>query len=112
LELSGLGYPDTVGRATDVPAVPDGRAVLVGAPLPAGWADRVETRDGPEPRLVRPDGYVTWTDGPGPDTALRRWFGPPGVASTAVLAAHPVVRRRRHAASSCTDRTRGRCSHA
>ncbi|WP_328608832.1 FAD-dependent monooxygenase [Amycolatopsis sp. NBC_00345] len=79
LELSGIGigYPGTLGRATDVPVAPDGRAVLVGAPLPAGWGDRVETRDGPEPRLVRPDGYVAWAGGPGLDTALPRWFGPP-----------------------------------
>ncbi|SEP09197.1 FAD-dependent oxidoreductase [Amycolatopsis saalfeldensis] len=79
LELSGLGigYPATFGRATDVPASPDGRAVLVGAPLPEGWADRVETRDGPRPRLVRPDGYVAWAGGPGLDTALEQWFGPP-----------------------------------
>ncbi|MEQ0558792.1 FAD-dependent monooxygenase [Amycolatopsis sp. NEAU-NG30] len=79
MELSGLGvtYPGTSGRATDVPAAPDGRAVLVGAPLPDGWADRVETRDGPAPRLVRPDGYVVWTGEPGLAEALSRWFGPP-----------------------------------
>jgi 2-polyprenyl-6-methoxyphenol hydroxylase-like FAD-dependent oxidoreductase len=79
LELSGIGvtYPGTTGRATGVPAAPDGRAVLVGASPPVGWADRVETRDGAEPRLVRPDGYVAWAGGPGLDAALRRWFGPP-----------------------------------
>lgn len=78
LELSGIGitYPGIIGRATDVPVAPDGRAVLVGAPLPVGWADRVETRDGTEPQLVRPDGYVVWAGGPGLDAALRRWFGP------------------------------------
>jgi 2-polyprenyl-6-methoxyphenol hydroxylase-like FAD-dependent oxidoreductase len=79
MELSGLGitYPGTSGRATGVPAAPDGRAVLVGAALPEGWADRVETRDGPAPRLVRPDGYVVWTGGPCLSEALSRWFGPP-----------------------------------
>jgi len=78
LELSGIGitYPDTTGRATDVPVAPDGRGVLVGASLPVGWADRVETRDGPGRQLVRPDGYVAWAGGPGLDAALRRWFSP------------------------------------
>jgi 2-polyprenyl-6-methoxyphenol hydroxylase-like FAD-dependent oxidoreductase len=77
LELSGIGlaYPGTTGRA-DVPVTPDGRAVLVGAALPPGWADRVETRAGAAPRLVRQDGYVVWAGGPGLDAALRRWFGP------------------------------------
>ncbi len=80
-ELSGLGvtYPGITGRATDVPAAPDGRAVLSGAEPPAGWADRVETREGPAPRLVRPDGYVVWSGGPGLEEALRRWFGSPGL---------------------------------
>jgi 2-polyprenyl-6-methoxyphenol hydroxylase-like FAD-dependent oxidoreductase len=76
-ELSGIGltYPDTTGRATDVPVAPDGRAVLVGAALPEGWADRVETREGSVPQLVRPDGYVVWSGGAGLDAALCRWFG-------------------------------------
>jgi choline dehydrogenase-like flavoprotein len=62
LELSGIGitYPDTTGRAIDVPVALDGRAVLAGASLPAGWTDHVETRDGTKPQLVRPDGYVAW----------------------------------------------------
>ena len=78
LELSGIGitYPGTIGRACGVPVAPDGRAVLVGASLPTGWADRVEARDGTEPRLVRPDGYVVWAGGPGLDAAMHRWFGP------------------------------------
>jgi hypothetical protein len=77
LEISGIGiaYPGTTGRATGIPAAPDGRAILIGAPLPEGWADRVETRDGTEPRLVRPDGYLAWSGGPGLTEALRRWFG-------------------------------------
>ncbi|MEV6620794.1 FAD-dependent monooxygenase [Amycolatopsis sp. NPDC051106] len=77
-ELSGLGvtYPGVSGRA-EVPAAPDGRAVLIGAALPAGWADRVETRPGAQPRLVRPDGYVVWSGGPGLEEALLRWFGTP-----------------------------------
>ena len=77
-ELSGLGvsYPGVSGRA-EVPAAPDGRAVLIGAELPAGWADRVEPRSGAEPRLVRPDGYVVWSGGPGLEDALHRWFGAP-----------------------------------
>jgi 2-polyprenyl-6-methoxyphenol hydroxylase-like FAD-dependent oxidoreductase len=79
MELSGLGitYRGTSGRAADVPAAPDGRAVLTGTEPPAGWADRVETRGGTEPRLVRPDGYVVWAGGPGLEEALRRWFGAP-----------------------------------
>ncbi|WP_232668218.1 FAD-dependent oxidoreductase [Pseudonocardia sp. TRM90224] len=79
MELSGIGitHPGTAGRATDTPVTPDGRAVLVGAPLPAGWADRVETRDGPRPQLVRPDGFLAWTGGPGLQEALHRWFGAP-----------------------------------
>jgi len=78
-ELSGIGvtYPGITGRATDVPAGPDGRAVLVGAPVPAGWAGRVEGREGAAPRLVRPDGYVVWDGGPGLDAALHRWLGAP-----------------------------------
>ncbi|MFJ9785324.1 FAD-dependent oxidoreductase [Amycolatopsis sp. NPDC101161] len=78
-ELSGLGvtYPGISGRATDVPASTDGRAVLVGAAVPAGWAGRVEGREGAAPRLVRPDGYIAWSGGPGLDEALRRWLGAP-----------------------------------
>ncbi|SFW91200.1 FAD-dependent oxidoreductase [Amycolatopsis australiensis] len=77
MEISGLGltYPGVAERATDVPAAPDGRAVLVGAALPPGWADRVETRAGAGPRLVRPDGYVVWAGGPGLEEALLRWLG-------------------------------------
>ncbi|MGI5126623.1 FAD-dependent oxidoreductase [Pseudonocardia sp. CA-107938] len=76
-ELSGVGisYPGTCGRAVDVPVAPDGRGVLVGAPLPERWSDRVEHRPGPAPQLVRPDGYVVWTGGPGLEAALHRWFG-------------------------------------
>jgi 2-polyprenyl-6-methoxyphenol hydroxylase-like FAD-dependent oxidoreductase len=76
-ELSGIGisYPGTRGRATDVPSAPDGRGVLVGAALPERWADRVEHRAGTDARLVRPDGYVVWSGGPGLEAALRRWFG-------------------------------------
>jgi hypothetical protein len=49
--------------------------VLVAGGGPTGLL----TRDGTEPRLVRPDGYVAWAGGPGLglDLALRRWFGPP-----------------------------------
>jgi 2-polyprenyl-6-methoxyphenol hydroxylase-like FAD-dependent oxidoreductase len=81
-EISGLGvtYPGVSGRATGVPATPDGRAVLVGAALPEGWGDRVETRDGDVPQLVRPDGYVVWNGGPGLENALATWFGEPAVA--------------------------------
>ena len=77
LEISGIGltYPGTTGHATDVPAAPDGRAVLVGAALPEGWSDRVEARDGDVPRLVRPDGYVVWNGGPGLENALGKWLG-------------------------------------
>jgi 2-polyprenyl-6-methoxyphenol hydroxylase-like FAD-dependent oxidoreductase len=84
-ELSGLGvtYPGVSGRAA-VSAAPDGRAVLIGATLPEGWAGRVETRSGDEPRLVRPDGYVVWSGGPGLDDALRRWFGAPEAVHAAV----------------------------
>ncbi|MCR6484639.1 FAD-dependent oxidoreductase [Amycolatopsis sp. OK19-0408] len=76
-ELSGLGvtYPGITGRATDVPASADGRAVLVGAAVPPGWAGRVEGREGAAPRLVRPDGYVAWAGGPGLEEALHRWLG-------------------------------------
>lgn len=76
-ELSGIGivYPGTLGRA-EGPVASDGRGVLVGAPLPAGWGDRVETRVGPGERLVRPDGYVVWDGGAGLEEALDRWFGP------------------------------------
>jgi 2-polyprenyl-6-methoxyphenol hydroxylase-like FAD-dependent oxidoreductase len=81
-ELSGIGvtYRGVSGRAADVPSTSDGRAVLVGAPLPEGWADRVETRSGAEPQLVRPDGYVVWSGGPGLADALSTWFGEPAVA--------------------------------
>ncbi|MEV7040989.1 FAD-dependent oxidoreductase [Amycolatopsis sp. NPDC051061] len=92
-ELSGLGvtYPGVSGRAA-VSAAPDGRAVLIGATLPEGWAGRVETRSGAEPRLVRPDGYVVWSGGPGLEDALRRWFGTPEAAHVAVAGmAHPAT---------------------
>jgi hypothetical protein len=81
-ELSGIGvtYPGITGRA-EVPAAPDGRAVLIGTALPAGWDDRVETRSGAEPRLVRPDGYVVWSGGPGLAEALHRWLGPSAAAA-------------------------------
>ncbi|GLY43923.1 FAD-dependent oxidoreductase [Amycolatopsis sp. NBRC 101858] len=81
-ELSGLGvsYPGVSGRA-EVPAAPDGRAVLTGAALPEGWADRVEPRSGAEPQLVRPDGYVVWAGGPGLENALHRWFGHPAAVA-------------------------------
>lgn len=87
LEISGIGltYPGTTGRS-EVPVAPDGRGVLVGTELPAGWAELVETREGREPRLVRPDGYVGWAGGPGLEAALSRWFGarvPAGRASRA-----------------------------
>jgi 2-polyprenyl-6-methoxyphenol hydroxylase-like FAD-dependent oxidoreductase len=82
LEISGIGltYPGVAARA-DVPAAPDGRAVLVGAALPAGWADRVETRSGTELKLVRPDGYVVWSGGPGLEDALHQWLGQPTTAA-------------------------------
>ncbi|MFG1645977.1 FAD-dependent oxidoreductase [Amycolatopsis sp. NPDC049252] len=80
-EISGIGvtYPGVSGRAVDVPSTSDGRAVLVGAELPPGWADRVETRPGAGPQLVRPDGYVVWNGGPGLENALATWFGEPAV---------------------------------
>ncbi|MBB4685396.1 FAD-dependent monooxygenase [Amycolatopsis jiangsuensis] len=79
LELSGIGirYPGTTGRATAVPATPDGRGVLIGTPLPPGWADRLVSAGGAEPQLVRPDGYLAWAGGPDLDAAARRWFGLP-----------------------------------
>jgi 2-polyprenyl-6-methoxyphenol hydroxylase-like FAD-dependent oxidoreductase len=85
MELSGIGitYPGTTGRATDIPVAPDGRPVLVGAALPADWADLVETRDGSRPQLLRPDGYLAWAGGPGLDVALRRWVGPQRATSPA-----------------------------
>ncbi|MFI5588833.1 FAD-dependent oxidoreductase [Amycolatopsis sp. NPDC051758] len=82
LEISGIGltYPGVSARA-DVPAAADGRAVLAGAALPDGWADRVETRAGAEPQLVRPDGYVVWSGGPGLEDALHTWLGQPTTAA-------------------------------
>jgi 2-polyprenyl-6-methoxyphenol hydroxylase-like FAD-dependent oxidoreductase len=76
-ELSGIGiaYPGTFGRSVGVPVAPDGRAVLVGTTPPLGWGDRVETRDGVGPQLIRPDGYIAWAGGPDLDAALRRWVG-------------------------------------
>ncbi len=48
----------------------------------AGWADRVtvvtaapSTEIDATALLLRPDGRVAWTSGPGLDTALRTWFG-------------------------------------
>ncbi|MEU0791341.1 FAD-dependent oxidoreductase [Amycolatopsis sp. NPDC005961] len=84
LELSGIGvtYPGISGRA-EVPVAPDGRAVLIGATLPEGWSGRVEQRSGAEQRLVRPDGYVVWSGGPGLEDALHRWFGSPEAGRTA-----------------------------
>jgi 2-polyprenyl-6-methoxyphenol hydroxylase-like FAD-dependent oxidoreductase len=110
LELSGLGigHPGTTDRATGVPAAPDGRGVLVGAALPAGWADRVEARDGmpdgTSPQLVRPDGYVAWAGGPGIDAALRRWFGPPAVPLTRPVPS--ATRRPSHGWCPCAPAAR------
>jgi hypothetical protein len=91
LELSGIGitYPGTTGRAADVPAADDGCAVLIGAVPPEGWAGRVETREGPEPRLVRADGYVVWAGGPGLGEALSRWIGVRNTAGLVALGAAP-----------------------
>ncbi|MFJ7218115.1 FAD-dependent oxidoreductase [Amycolatopsis sp. NPDC098790] len=77
-ELSGIGvtYPGITGRA-DIPVSADGRAVLVGAAVPPGWAGRVEGREGAAPRLVRPDGYIAWNGGPGLEESLHRWVGAP-----------------------------------
>jgi 2-polyprenyl-6-methoxyphenol hydroxylase-like FAD-dependent oxidoreductase len=65
-----LNYGPAAGRAADIPLsggmrlyerLRSGQFVLVGAPLPAAWADRVISADGTEPMLVRPDGYLAWS---------------------------------------------------
>jgi 2-polyprenyl-6-methoxyphenol hydroxylase-like FAD-dependent oxidoreductase len=81
MEISGLGVrygtdPRLGGRAADVALPADGRGVLIGGGA-ASWSDRVVTVDGPSPLLVRPDGHVGWSGGPGLEDALRRWFGEP-----------------------------------
>jgi 2-polyprenyl-6-methoxyphenol hydroxylase-like FAD-dependent oxidoreductase len=98
--LSGIGiaypaprgaHPLTGKRAPDIPlanggperlyeALRDGSFVLLGAPVPDGWADRVRsaTGAGGPVELIRPDGYVAWAaEHPTTDElerALRSWL--------------------------------------
>ena len=70
------------------------------AQLAEDWADRIDILtatwsdhpDAPEAALIRPDGYVAWTD-PGSDSdltdALAHWFGTPRT-TTAAVAARPL----------------------
>ncbi|MFE1321134.1 FAD-dependent monooxygenase [Kitasatospora phosalacinea] len=79
--------PEHLGAAA-ADALRAGHGVLV-APTGAdasdwypGWEGRVRTAAGavPEAVLVRPDGHAAWAaapGGPGPEEALRRWFGEP-----------------------------------
>ncbi|MFB7947567.1 FAD-dependent monooxygenase [Kitasatospora phosalacinea] len=68
----------------DAPGTDDRTHPADGAPgWYPGWEGRVRTAAGPvpEPVLVRPDGHAAWAGtphGPGPQEALRRWFGEPG----------------------------------
>ncbi|MFI5907513.1 FAD-dependent monooxygenase [Dactylosporangium sp. NPDC051541] len=71
-------------RAPDVPLT-DGRGALVGAgDVPDGWADRVDALPGERALLVRPDGYVAWSGGPGRTDALATWFGQPAPSRSAL----------------------------
>lgn len=50
------------------------RFVLLGAPVPSGWSDRVEsatTVDEHPVTLVRPDGYVAWAANKAEESAVR-----------------------------------------
>jgi 2-polyprenyl-6-methoxyphenol hydroxylase-like FAD-dependent oxidoreductase len=62
--LAGKRAPDVdlAGGARLYEALRDGSFVLLGAAVPDGWADRVQsaTAAGGPVRLVRPDGYVAW----------------------------------------------------
>jgi 2-polyprenyl-6-methoxyphenol hydroxylase-like FAD-dependent oxidoreductase len=73
--VSGL---DQGGRAPDV-ALTDGRPALTGSAdtlaTAAPWSGRVTAQPGPRDLLVRPDGYVAWSGGPGLAEALTTWFG-------------------------------------
>jgi 3-(3-hydroxy-phenyl)propionate hydroxylase len=78
--LAGMVTGLDIGhRAPDVP-LHQARPVLLGGPsilaVGSAWADRVDLVPGDgDAMLVRPDGYVAWSDGPGLDEALRKWFG-------------------------------------
>jgi 2-polyprenyl-6-methoxyphenol hydroxylase-like FAD-dependent oxidoreductase len=98
--LSGVGiaypaprgaHPLTGRRAPDLPladggperlyeALRDGSFVLLGAPVPDRWADRVQsaTAAGVPVQLIRPDGYVAWAaEHPTTDEldrALKTWL--------------------------------------
>jgi len=106
--LSGMGIRYPVPGSDDRPPIglpaPDldlgptrlhellrsGRGILLDpldklADLADPWSDRIDrTGHGAdtEPMLIRPDGYVCWTTGPGHSTdglesALGHWFGDP-----------------------------------
>ena len=100
--IDGAGDHDLIGRRLPVLSVDvagtdttvasllhSGRGLLLNpgnAEAAAGWADRVTvvaTGPGLDPAtlLLRPDGRVVWTGGPGLDLALRRWFGAPSGAT-------------------------------
>ncbi|MGW4246902.1 FAD-dependent monooxygenase [Nocardia sp. NPDC004722] len=88
---------DGPARVSDL--LHSGRAVLLsldGTPRSIdGWSDRIDlvtakSEEDPAAVLIRPDGYVVWSDtDPEPlETALTRWFGPrvgTGQASTACV---------------------------
>ena len=82
-EISGIGltYPGVSGAPPTSRPHPTAAPCWSARRFPAGWADRVETRAGAEPQLVRPDGYVVWSGGPGLEDALHRWLGQPATAA-------------------------------
>ncbi|UAC01287.1 FAD-dependent monooxygenase [Dactylosporangium vinaceum] len=75
--VAGLDQAD---RAPTTPLAP-GRGTLTAPPetltTASPWADRVEARPDTCERLVRPDGHIAWSGGPGLHEALTTWFGPP-----------------------------------
>ncbi|WP_329203035.1 MULTISPECIES: SDR family oxidoreductase [unclassified Streptomyces] len=103
-ELRALAKPwtDRVRLATALPA--EGPAGAAGADATAGTL------------LIRPDGHVVWSDGPGEaglTAALERWFGPASPRTTRPAAlpepssapAHRPQERRTKAATSTTAAT-------
>jgi len=80
---TGLRLPDTALDSAR-PSLLAARPVLIGPPhleaIARPWCDRLDTAAGNAGMLVRPDGYLAWTEPDGEQVlarALGRWLGAP-----------------------------------